>query len=327
MELSFMTLKDYKLKAASETFDPIVDGFLNRKEFMLLHAAAKTGKSMLALNLGLAVATGADFLGMETFKSKVMYLQTEIAPSALADRIEAMLSGTTIETYDLAQLNFLVADNRIRLDSKTGMSLLGEVLVKESPSLLIIDPFYDLHSKNEDNATEMAPILSDIREMAREIGCAILLIHHQGKKGESFSSNAGHACRGSSSFADVPDCSVSMSRDKAGYSLRGIFRNRAPLEDLRLAFDDRTFTFHPTEAPPKKVKTRDLIIQEIRDSQGGLTKKELVGSLGRQLGIQASAVQKQIEVLRAEGLLAMASGEFKNTRFKLSDDQGGNPLP
>jgi hypothetical protein len=326
MELKFMNFKDYKLKAVNETFEPVIDGFLNRKEFMLIHATAKTGKSMFALNIALAIATGSDFLGMDTIKSKVLYLQTEISSTGLSDRIDSMLRGMPENLYEYAQENLLIADTRIRIDIPQQLEALKKQVETELPSLLIIDPFYDLHNKNEDNAAEMAPLLSNIREIARSVGCAVILIHHQGKKGEGQSSNAGHACRGSSAFADVPDSSVSLSKDKGGYSMRGIFRNRASLEEFRLQFDEKSFLFSPGSEMPKKVKTRDLIINEIKKSQDGLTKKELVDLLGSKQGIQASAVQKQIETLRAEGLLSL-KGEFKSTRFFVTEFQGGNSSP
>ena len=326
MELKFMNFKDYKMKAIHEKFEPVIDGFLNRKEFMLIHATAKTGKSMFALNIALAVATGSDFLGMESELSKVLYLQTEISSCSLSDRIDSMLRGMPENYYDLAQQNLLIADTRIRIDIPQQLEALRKQVETELPSLLIIDPLYDLHNKNEDNAAEMAPLLSNIREIARSVGCAVILIHHQGKKGEGQSSNAGHACRGSSAFADVPDSSVSLSKDKGGYSIRGIFRNRPSMDDFRLQFDDKHFLFQPGIEMPKKVKTRDLIFEEIKNSTDGLTKKELVDLLGSKQGIQASAVQKQLENLKTEGLLFI-KGEFKSTRFYIHEFQGGNSSP
>jgi hypothetical protein len=326
MELTFMPYSKFRLLADTEGFEPIIDGFLNRKEFMLLHAAAKTGKSMLALNIALSISTGRDFLGMETSVGKVLYLQTELTVPALQDRVTAMLNGLPEEVYDLAQINFLISSNRLMLDRAEGIEAVINEVKKELPSLLIIDPLYDMHKKNEDNATDMAPLLSDIREIARTCGCAILLIHHQGKKGEGFSTNAGHACRGSSAFADVPDSSVSLSKDKEGFSLRGIFRNRTPLDNMRLNFDNECLTFSGSIDNPKKKKTREFVLEVIQSSQDGLTKKEIIASLGSSLGIQSSAIQKHLENLRAEGVLAI-EGEFKNTRFLMAKAEGRNSSP
>jgi len=323
MQLNFMNLSDFRLKAKSDISEPVIDGFLDKKEFMLLHASAKTGKSMLALNLALSVSTGRDFLGWESEIGKVLYLQTEINDRALDERIDKMLFGQSEQIYELAKMNFFIATNRIQLDQEKGISLLTEEVKREKPILLIIDPLYDLHKKNEDNATEMAPLLSDIREISRECDCAVILIHHQGKKAEGFSTNAGHACRGSSAFADVPDSSVSLSKDKEGYCLRGIFRNRSSLEDFRLSFNQENLMFECSNDLPKRMKTKDIILNLLDASPVGLTKKEIVAKIGLKQGIQSSAIQKQLENLVFNNKILLDETS-KETKFSLSKIQGGN---
>jgi KaiC/GvpD/RAD55 family RecA-like ATPase len=316
MELTFMTYGEFKINAIIENFDPIIENFLNRKEFMLLHATSKTGKSMLALNIGLAIATGRDFLGMPTSKSKVLYLQTEIANFSLKERIEKMLENLDTETYDNASTNLLISSNRIRIDESEGIELIKYEIKKYQPNLLIIDPLYDLHRKNEDNATDMAPILSDIREIARSCDCAIILIHHQGKKGEHNGGNAGHACRGSSAFGDVPDISISLTKDKNGFNLKGIFRNRPSIDDLRIKFHEESLLFELEEFVPKPAKTKDVLLQILTQSSDGLTKKQICDEAYKKSGVTKSAILKQFENLRDRGQLA-TEGTFKDTKFRL----------
>ena len=329
MELTFVPYGVFKERSSMNNFEHIIEDFICRKEFMLLHATAKTGKSMFALNLGLAVATGLDFLGMETMKGKVMYLQSELADYALTQRIDLMLKGYPTEVYDHAQMNFLISSGRIRLDSNEGLNALKEKVKLEQPLLLIIDPLYDMHSKNEDNANEMAPLLSNIREVAREFGCAVILIHHQGKKNEGYSTNAGHACRGSSAFADVPDSSISLSRDREGHTLRGIFRNRPSLEDFRLKFDDKALLFSPA-VQIVKVKTRDKIINALKEEPLGLTKKSLISKLnGVNEGgssFHPSTIQKQLDSLRAQEIIEINPAHAIPT-FILRSFEGRNLSP
>jgi hypothetical protein len=324
MELNVMKYSDFKLKAVLEKNEPIVDGLINNEEFVLLHAAGKTGKSMLALNIGLAVATGRDVLGFETRISKVVYVQTELAYGSLKDRIEAMLIGTDESGYDLAAANFHIACDRIRIDKPGGIELLKKAVTDIAASLLIIDPLYDLHGKNEDSSTEMAPLLAEIRSIARDCSCAVLLIHHQGKRGEGYSSHAGHACRGSSSFADVPDSSISLTKDKGSFCLKAIFRNRPSIEGISLAFDDKTMMFTAIGESHKPQKTKDLVLNLITESPHPLSKKEIHEGL-RSIGsnIQMSAVQKQLESLRDSGQL-ISTGAFKNTKFHVLNPEGGN---
>lgn len=314
--INFMNYKEFKLKASLEVFDPIVVNFLNRKEFMLLHASAKTGKSMFALNLCLSVSSGRDFLGMETLKSRVLYLQTEIANFSLRERIEKMIYGFGEKYNADIESNFFISSDRIKIDTVSGIESIKAKVNEFQPSLLVIDPLYDLHSKNEDNASEMAPILCSIREIARSCDCAVVLVHHQGKKGESSVGNAGHACRGSSAFADVPDCSISLSKDKAGFNLRGIFRNRISIDDMRLKFDDEQLMFELSEFVERHRKTKDIVKELLRLNPDGLTKRQIWEHTCKNSSISQSAIQKQIETLRDEGLIEV-DGTFKNSKFKL----------
>lgn len=318
MDLNFTPYKEFRLNAVMENFDPVIDGFLNRKEFMLLHATAKTGKSMLALNMGLAISTGRDFLGMETTKSKVLYLQTEIANFALKDRVDQMLDGCSEEFYNDAYSNLLISTDRIRIDEAEGVEGIKKKIIELQPNLLIIDPLYDLHRKNEDNATEMAPLLCNFREIARTCDCAIVLIHHQGKKGEAANGNAGHACRGSSAFADVPDISISLSKDKNGFYLKGICRNRPSIEDLRIKFDNSTLRFELDGFVSKIPKTRDLIIDLLEMHQDGLTKQEISKNIQSKITITNSAIQKQLETLKELGVIVQ-DGTFKNAKYLLKN--------
>src|SRR4051812_14622020 len=60
----------------------IVDGLLAKGEFVICSATAKTGKSMLTLNLALSVASGIPFLGYDVPKArKVSLIQAEVSGS------------------------------------------------------------------------------------------------------------------------------------------------------------------------------------------------------------------------------------------------------
>ena len=57
----------------------------------ILAAPSKMGKSWLALNLALAVASGTSFLGYETIKSGVLYFALEDSRNRLASRLKSIL--------------------------------------------------------------------------------------------------------------------------------------------------------------------------------------------------------------------------------------------
>jgi RecA-family ATPase len=59
----------------------------------VLAGAPKRGKSWLALAMGIAVATGSDFLGMGTRKGDVLYMDLESRQYRVQDRLQQLMPG------------------------------------------------------------------------------------------------------------------------------------------------------------------------------------------------------------------------------------------
>lgn len=215
----------------------IVEGLINHSELILLSATAKTGKSLFACDLALAVSNGDMFLGkFNTFKGKVLVIQTEISERMLSERMRKVLESDFVNKIDL---DVCFCDYRFRLDGN-GLNELHSLVKEQKPSLLILDPFYTLHGKNEDVSGDIAPILTNLKRLiiSCDVGC--ILIHHQGKRSEgSGSRQVGHKHRGSSAFADVPDSSWSLERtkEKDVFTLSFEMRNHQPIDPITLRRD------------------------------------------------------------------------------------------
>lgn len=192
---------------------------------------------MFALNLALSVSQGLAFIGESPSEpSRVLIVQTEVSTAAYAERIQKMLKATGQAPINE---NLFISGARYRLDDETGkngLRDLSDAIESIKPKLLILDPFYTMHRGDENDASHVAPILTRLKELASIQMTACLLVHHQGKPGESNSSrSAGHCARGSSAFADVPDASLSLARKDDSAELRSEFRNLPPA--LRSASD------------------------------------------------------------------------------------------
>lgn len=204
--------------------NPIVEGLLYKEEFLLCSATAKTGKTFLALELAKCVVTGQSFLGeFKTVKGKVLYFETELKPNKLRKRMIKM-GIYSPENSDLK--NLLICKKALKIDSNEGALELIKAITDHAPDLIILDPFYRLHSRNEDRAQEITPVLSWLKEIAQFYKVAFFVLHHEGKKGESNGNQTSHRPRGSSAFADVPDVIISMGRDTDKKSCRLSIENR-----------------------------------------------------------------------------------------------------
>lgn len=211
-EIKILNIKEFYNADLFPPPVPIVVGLINRGEFHICTATAKTGKTLLQLNLAKCVSRGEKFLDyFETKKLKVLIIQTEVSNANLRNRVVTIFGN---EKQPDAE-DVLFTNSRIKLDKIEGLNTLSSLIDEHKPDLLILDPFYTLHTGNEDSSSEMAPLLSDIREIAIQKNIGILLIHHQGKKRER-GSQTGHKARGSSSFADAPDGSWSLQKSSTG---------------------------------------------------------------------------------------------------------------
>ncbi|WP_412470362.1 MULTISPECIES: AAA family ATPase [unclassified Halobacteriovorax] len=213
----------------------LVQGLINRKELILMSAAAKVGKTFFCLVLAIALAKAQRFLNrFNTQKGKVLVVQTEVSVPMLANRLRSLVGDEDVSEYGESIIFY---NERIKIDTNEGKSLLTNILSEVKPDLLILDPLYTLHNKNEDLSSDMAPLLTDLKSIVSSFDIACVLIHHQGKRSEkSNGSQPGHKHRGSSALADVPDASWSLEKTKEKDLLKLSFemRNHEPLDTLKI---------------------------------------------------------------------------------------------
>jgi hypothetical protein len=94
----------------------------------------------------------------------------------------------------------------VRLD-RNADSLFEEAAAFK-PDLIVLDSLVRLHSKDENSSSDMAVLYNDsIKPLARELNCAVLLLHHAGKTDASSSYKRG---RGSGELTASPDVGLDI---------------------------------------------------------------------------------------------------------------------
>lgn len=302
--------RDYLKEANFPTPVPIVESLICEREFVILSATAKTGKSLLGLQLALSVATGRPFLEkFGTVRSRVVIVQTEISDGRYSERLRQMTKQLNI---DLQANEVGITSHRLKIDDSESFAALRNVIREDKFKLVILDPFYTLHSKDEDKAKDIAPLLADLRQMIIEEGATCFLIHHQGKYGErSDKKQTGHQHRGSSAFADVPDSSWSLSlvssEGEPQASLSFELRNFEPVESLRLGrkSGELIWSILGSDKLLSMRQEGDLIAQAIRENEG-IAKDKLAEILLKKYkkGFSPRSCDKKIADAERAGLIA-----------------------
>ena len=193
----------------------------------------KFGKSWLALQIGIAVATGAKALGRFAVirPGRVLYLALEDTPRRIHDRLAALLPCET----DLSRIDFLF-DLPAKLGDG-GELIIGEHL-RQHPgeyALVIIDTLFAAFAANARRDVvkvdyEKSEVL---RKLAQEHHVALLLIHHQNKGKDQSPVDSINGTTGVAAGVD----SLLVLEEKNGNKLMHIKSRETEDASLALRFD------------------------------------------------------------------------------------------
>ncbi len=212
----------------------LVESLWAERAVGILGGEPKCGKSLLALDLAVAVASGHPCLRRFAVaqRGRVLLYAAEDALPVVRERLEgiAAAADTHLGALDL----FVITAPTLRLDTETDRSRLEETVRLTRPRLLVLDPFVRLHAIDENAAGEVAPLLGYLRRLERTYATAVLLVHHV-RKGAAHL-RGGQALRGSSELHAWGDSNLYLRRRADTLRLAVEHRAAAGLDDLFLRF-------------------------------------------------------------------------------------------
>lgn len=201
----------YKVLDLTQPLEPprwLVEGLFCRGDVHLLVGEPGVGKSMLSMGLAVAVAQGfSSWLGFPIKESgKVLYIDEENPEDLIIQR----LIGLGLDDVGKKNIRYL-CNNQIRLD-KNPIPLIEEALDYQ-PALIVIDSLSRIHTDEENSASTMGRIFNNgIGPLAREVGAAVLVIHHVNKHANETASGF-RKTRGSRAIVAFPDCGFDVTKD------------------------------------------------------------------------------------------------------------------
>jgi hypothetical protein len=192
----------------------------------------KSCKSFLALDLAVAVASGTTCLGrfVVATPGSVLLYAAEDAAHVVRSRLDgiAMARGHSLEDLPIQ----VITAPTVRLDLGKDRERLRNTVASLRPRILLLDPFVRLHRVDENASGEIAPLLAYLRELNREYGVAVVIVHHAKKGGSS--QRAGQALRGSSEFHAWGDSNLYLSRRGGALAMEVEHRASRSIEPLYL---------------------------------------------------------------------------------------------
>ena len=270
----------------------------------ILGGAPKSGKSFLALELCVSIASGTACMGQFPIQAPgpVTLLCVEDPPAVVLQRLQALsrAHNTTLEALPI----HVIVEPAVRLPD--GIERLRATLDKTQPRLLLLDPLIRLHRADENSAAEMSVILDGIRALARTSHTAILLVHHTRKAAAG--SSAGSALRGSSDLHAFGDTNLYLRKlDRDGLELRIEHRACACPPPLRLRMtvddgDEPTARIRVSDGHDREDPLARKLLAALRAATAPLSCR----CLREQLGVRNQSITQALQSLLSQGRIERA---------------------
>jgi len=255
------------------------EGILPAGGLSLLVAKPKVGKTTLAFNLALAVASGRDFLGRKTKQSLAVYLALEEKRSEIRKKLKALR-----ETPEGLSFHFGSAPEKAIQEVRT--------LIQETKAgFLVVDVLQKLcRVKDLNDYAQVTNTLEPLMATAREENCHILLTHHAGKADRQ----DGDDILGSTALLGGVDTSIHIKKREKRRSFFTIQRygEDTPETVIELSVDGSLEAVGSRQEVEIE-ETLPLILVVLAD--GALTEKDIWQRVGKNHDLVAKALRHLVD--------------------------------
>lgn len=226
------TLRVAELDQTSVAERWLVRSLWSEQAVGFIGGAPKSCKSWLGLDMAVSVASGTACLGRFEIERKgpaLVYL-AEDSLAQVRRRIEGICRHRQL---DLDQLDLhVITASSLRLDLEEDQRRLAATVAELKPALLLLDPLVRLHRLDENSSADISHLLGLLRQMQREHGVAIAVVHHMSKRARA---QLGQALRGSTDLHAWSDSSAYLVRTGARLTLSLEHRSAAALDPFGIA--------------------------------------------------------------------------------------------
>ena len=269
----------------------------------ILGGEPKCCKSFLALDVAVSVASGAACLRQFPVRrcGPVLLFPAEDSLAVVRQRLEGIAAAAQVPFASLPVQ--VITAPALRLDTPTDRERLSHTVEQQQPILLILDPLIRLHRVDENDATQIAALLSYLRELQRKFHLAVIVVHHARK--DSQGSRPGQALRGSSELHDWGDSNLYMRRKGSQLTLSTEHR-AAPSQDhipLQLTQSGSALALTVLEQTPPESAPSPTPIERVQQALAQHQEPTPVQQLQKLCGMRTATVCAALAELTAQGLV------------------------
>jgi len=296
----------------------VIEGILHQGCKMLLGGTSKSNKSWCLLDLALSVASGQPWWGRPCAKVAVVYVNFELQPWALAQRLNALCAARpeckigrqTLALWNLRGRNTDLTMLRPQLE---------EHLAKYQFGLIILDPAYKVLGNRDENANgEIADLMNELEALAQKTGAALVVAHHFAK-GDSTAKLAIDRMSGAGAWARDPDSIMVLTphEEPDCFTVTSILRNLPQVPEfvvawefplMRVANDLNPEALRRPQAKNKVCTDKDFVSALVSSEAKNFAK--IVEGAKSEFKMSRSSVANYLKRLTAKGLIKSGGGLY-----------------
>ena len=208
----------------------LIDGIVTEGAFGSVFGPSGDGKSFLALDWSLSVASGCPWQGRRVQQGEVVYVAAE-GGLAINKRVAAWMQQHALS--DVPSAFFLLEG--VQVADEEELDLLLRKLAERSmvPCLIVLDTFARCFVGGEENsAKEVGEFIAGAARLHVATGATVLCVHHTGKGGKDIE-------RGSSALRAAADVMVRVVKDKTTVTIyNDKQKDAAPFDAIKLRMQE-----------------------------------------------------------------------------------------
>jgi hypothetical protein len=252
-----------------------VEGLLRAGWLLVINARPKVGKSIVSVNLALALAEGKSFLNLPTSPCAVLYIDLERP-------LETLNRFKTLNAQD--NPNIFVPEERMGADMlETLQELIRQAKERTNRDVVVfvdtlgdfIKPALRQRRASINDYDAIAEILQELRDLALKLGCAFVFVHHTRKALSEEPTEVD--VLGSTAIAGKFDVIAHLQPDKTDAGVLALTAEGNAIAKTTLHFALKDLRLEICEAPAKtkEEEAARFILEELKRHPEGLPRCEI----------------------------------------------------
>ncbi len=252
---------------------------IRRQEVALVISSTNIGKTTLILNTALSACAGQTCLpllpgNLAATRRKIAYFDFEATRSVLRSDVNKMLRK--IENREATESNFItvvdatIGGEPLNFTNAVHLQFAVDFCKENNVDIAVFDTLsasFDLINEN-DNAEVKRKIMRPLKQFAIEANCAVIAVHHKGKRNENDTNEESYSGRGASAFGALARTVYTLTKDKQkgeGYIVLTLAKSKgAKMQPTLLHLNPETRWFETCSEQPI-IKVEPPTAEEIRN--------------------------------------------------------------